>query len=166
MNKLTVTVNKEERQLIMKRNFDAAQELVWKAYTTPELIEAWWGPQNWTTKVHQLDLKAGGQWKYCMYEQGGNKMVSCGVATYREIVAPEKMVYTDQFSNEAFEIATSMPTLEIINLFEDHGSFTTLVSTTTFSSVEELEKIVEMGVEEGFNQSLNRLDDLLQQQVQ
>lgn len=107
MNKLSVIVNKDTRQLIMKRDFDAERQLVWDAYTKPELIEAWWGPQNWTTKVHHLDLKAGGQWKYCMYEQGGQQMVSCGVATYKEISAPEKMVYTDQFSNEAFEIATT-----------------------------------------------------------
>jgi uncharacterized protein YndB with AHSA1/START domain len=166
MNKLTVTVNKEARQLIMKRDFAAERQLVWDAYTIPELIEAWWGPQNWITKVHHLDLKAGGLWKYCMYEQGGQKMISCGVATYKEIIAPEKMVYTDQFSNEAFEITTKMPTLEITNIFEDHGNTTTLVSITTFSSVEELEKIVEMGVEEGFNQSLIRLDELLQKQVQ
>lgn len=163
MNKLKVTVNKEARQLIMEREFEAPRELVWKAWTTPELLEQWWGPKNWETKVHSMNFQPGGQWKYCMHEQGGQNMVSCGVATFREIEAPEKMVYTDQFSDEAFVISEEMPTLEIINVFEDHGERTKLVSSTTFGTIEELEKVVEMGVEEGFSQQLERLDELLKQ---
>lgn len=160
MNKLKVTVNKESRQLIMEREFDANRELVWKAWTTPELLEKWWGPEHWLTTIHEMNFQPGGQWKYCMHEQGGQNMVSCGIATFKEIVAPEKMVYTDQFSDEQFTIAENMPTLEITNIFEDQGEKTKLVSSSTFASVEELEKVVAMGVEEGFSQQLERLDEL------
>lgn len=163
MNKLKVTVNKETRELIMEREFTAPRDLVWKAWTTPELLEKWWGPKNWTTKVFEMKFEPEGQWKYCMYQQDGDKMVSCGVATFKEIVAPEKIVYIDEFSDENFTIAAGMPAMNITNRFEDHGETSKLVSSCVFTSVEELEKVVAMGVEDGFSQQLERLDELLAQ---
>ncbi len=165
-HKLQVTVNKEAKQLVMERVFDAPRELVWEAWTTPELLEKWWGPKNWNTKITELNLSPGGKWKYCMYQQGGEKWVSCAVATFKEVVAPEKMIYTDQFSDEQFNLTPGMPTLDIVNNFEDRGDTTKLVSVSTFASLEELEKVVEMGVEQGFSEQLERLDSLLAQNYQ
>ncbi len=162
-HKLQVTVNKEDKKLVMERMFDAKRELVWEAWTTPELLEKWWGPKNWNTKITELNVTPGGLWKYCMYQQDGEKWVSCGLGTFKEVVAPEKMVYTDQFTDEKFNLTPGMPTLDIVNNFEDLGEQTKLISYSTFDSVEELQKVVEMGVEQGFSEQLERLDSLLAQ---
>jgi uncharacterized protein YndB with AHSA1/START domain len=80
------------------------------------------------------------------------------------VIAPEKLVYTDVFTDKDFNIMENMPKLDIVVNFKDEGDKTTVVSSTFFDSVEELQKVVEMGVEAGYGQQLDRLDALLKNQ--
>jgi uncharacterized protein YndB with AHSA1/START domain len=84
--------------VVITRIFDAPRELVWKAWTDPEHYQRWWGPKDFTAPAPQIDLRVGGKYLSCMQSPDGQKFWSTGV--YREIVAPERLVYTDSFGDE------------------------------------------------------------------
>ena len=79
----------------MKRTFNAPVALVWEAWTQPEHISKWWGPQGMQTKVITHDFKVGGEWKYAMAMPDGKEFISEGI--YQEIVPHEKIVTSAEF---------------------------------------------------------------------
>jgi len=87
-----------EGDLVIERVFDAPRERVWKAWTDPELLMRWWGPEGFTAPVIQVDPRVGGKYLYCMRSPDGQDYWSTGV--YRELVAPERFVATDSFADE------------------------------------------------------------------
>jgi len=98
-NKLTkITAEPGEQEIIIEREFDAPRELVWKAWTDPELVKRWWGPKGFTVPFCKIDLRVGGQFLYCMRSPEGKDYWSTGV--YREIVPLERIVSTDSFADE------------------------------------------------------------------
>jgi uncharacterized protein YndB with AHSA1/START domain len=84
--------------LVIERLFDAPREKVWKAWTDPELLKRWWGPEGFTAPFIQLDLRVGGKCLYCMRSPDGKDYWSTG--TFREIVPPSRFVVTDSFADE------------------------------------------------------------------
>lgn len=86
-----------EQELVITRIFDAPRELVWKAWTEPDRMKRWWGPKGFTSPVSKIDLRVGGAYLNCMRSPEGEDYWSTGV--YREIVEPERIVYTDSFSD-------------------------------------------------------------------
>ena len=89
---------KKGKDLIITRIFDAPRELVWKAWTVPELAMRWWGPEGFTAPVIKIDLRVGGKYLNAMRSPDGKDFWSTGV--YRELVPPERIVATDNFSDE------------------------------------------------------------------
>lgn len=87
-----------KQNLLITRTFDAQRELVWKAWTDPELVKRWWGPKGFTAPFCKIDLRVGGVFLYCMRSPDGKDYWGTGV--YREIVKPERIVYTDSFADE------------------------------------------------------------------
>ncbi|MFW5941962.1 MAG: SRPBCC domain-containing protein [Chloroflexota bacterium] len=157
-NKLTV--ERDDRVLILTRIFEAPRELVFTTFSDCEHLKHWWGPEGWTLPVCEMDFRPGGKWHYCMRGPDGEE--SWGLTVYREIVAPERLVYTDSFSDEEGNTVDSMPSMLITVEFAEHdGNRTKITSRTEFASVEELESVVEMGAVEGMNQTWDRLDDYL-----
>ncbi len=147
------------------RTFDAPRELVWQMYTHAEHLVNWWGPKGWTLPVCELDFRVGGTWFYCM--QGppeADNMQSCGKATFQEIIAPEKIVYTDVFTDGEGNPMDGMPEMLITVNFLADSSKTTVSSITRFDSKETRDKVIEMGVEEGLSQSWDRLEAELAKQ--
>ena len=88
----------ETRSLVIEREFDAPRELVWRAWTEPEHFKMWWGPKDFTAPSIQMDVRVGGKFLWCMQGKDGKQYWTTGV--YREIVPPERLVYTDAFSDE------------------------------------------------------------------
>src|SRR5205085_4388835 len=84
-------------EFTITRVFDAPRELVWKAITESERLMRWWGPKGFTMQVAQLDLRPGGVFHYSMRSPGGNDM--WGKFVYREVVAPERLVFVNSFSD-------------------------------------------------------------------
>lgn len=82
----------EDRALVIERVFDAPRELVWKAWTDPEMFKRWWGPKGFTTPMAKIDFRVGGVWHTCMRSPEGQDMWSTGV--FREIVPMERIVTT------------------------------------------------------------------------
>ncbi|HSM55994.1 MAG TPA: SRPBCC domain-containing protein [Candidatus Sulfomarinibacteraceae bacterium] len=155
-----VTVERDDRVLILERIFEAPRELVFTSFSDCEHLEHWWGPKGWTLPVCEMDFRPGGRWHYCMRGPDGEE--SWGLTVYREIVAPERLVYTDSFSDEEGNIVDGMPTMLItVEFAEYEDNRTKLTSRTEFASVEELESVVEMGAIEGISETWDRLDDYL-----
>lgn len=92
------SVKPSEPGLVIRRIFDAPCELVWKAWTETEQLLRWWGPKEFTTPFCKIDLRIGGIFHFCMRSPEGKDCWGRGV--YREIVKPERIVYTDSFSDE------------------------------------------------------------------
>lgn len=92
----------EAQPLTITRTFAASRERVWKAWTEPEQLKRWWGPQGFTAPVCKIDLRVGGQYLNCMRSPEGQDFWSTG--TYLEIVAPERLVCTDSFADAAGKV--------------------------------------------------------------
>ncbi len=87
-----------ERELVIERVFDAPPELVWKAWTEPERMMRWWGPNGFTVPVCKIDFRVGGRVLFCMRSPEGQDYWNTG--TYEEIVPLERIVYSDSFADE------------------------------------------------------------------
>ncbi|GAA5345610.1 uncharacterized protein YndB with AHSA1/START domain [Planifilum fimeticola] len=156
-------------ELVIARTFDAPRELVFKAFTDPEHLKHWWGPKGLTISVAKFDLRPGGIFLYSQQSPGGE--VLWGKFVYREIVEPERLVYTNSFSDEEGNTvrAPFSPTwpLEILNTltFAEHGGKTTLTmrGMPVSATEEELETFKEAHdmVRKGFAGTLDQLADYL-----
>jgi uncharacterized protein YndB with AHSA1/START domain len=97
VNESSKTAVAPGREITITRIFDAPPELVWKAWTEPEHFMRWWGPKDFTSPACKIDLRVGGVYLACMRSPEGQDFWSTG--TYREIVVPERIVYTDSFAD-------------------------------------------------------------------
>ena len=84
-----------DEQILITREFDAPRHLVWRAWTTPELVKRWWSGQRGEMTLAEIDLRVGGRWRYVMDAEGGFEVAFHG--EYREIVANERLVHTEVF---------------------------------------------------------------------
>jgi len=84
-------------ELVITRIFDAPRELVWQAWTDPKQLVKWWGPKNFTAPAAKIDLRVGGKYLNCMRSPEGQDYWTTGI--YREVVPPERLVYTDSFAD-------------------------------------------------------------------
>ncbi|ULL13722.1 ATPase [Paenibacillus sp. H1-7] len=139
----------QDREIIVKRQFRAPRELVFSAWTDPQQVPHWWGPQGFTITISHMDVRPGGVWSYVMHGPDGvdydNKIV------YIEVVRPERLVYShgDNEVEEQFRVTVT---------FEEMGSQTEITMRSLFKSAEELEKVVrEYGAVEGAKQTMERL---------
>lgn len=89
----------EDRVLVLTRLFDAPRPLVFQAWTEPQHLVRWWGPSNFTLPVCEQDFRIGGAYRYCMRAPGGTDHWVWG--EYREIVEPERLVFTWEREDEA-----------------------------------------------------------------
>lgn len=118
-------------ELIITRVFDAPRALVFKVWTQPEHLARWWGPQGFTTLACEMDVRPGGAWYRRMRSADGTLSIKRGV--YREIVPPERLVFT--YVNEAEDGTLEGETLVTVT-FEEHGTHTRLtLHHTGFESV-------------------------------
>jgi len=147
-----------DRELVVTRVFAAPRELVFKAWTEAEALLQWWGPRVFPTRVCTVDLRPDGVWHYCMVGPEGEE--AWGIAKYREIVPPERLVYTDWFSNKEGEpVGLGM---EMTVEFMAQGDATLLRSRAVFASKEHRDEVIGMGMEEGLSETLDRLDEYLE----
>jgi uncharacterized protein YndB with AHSA1/START domain len=157
-----------ERELVIKREFNAPREEVWKAWTDPEVAKRWWGPKDFTTPVSTIDLRVGGKYLYCMRGAGPDGVVRdyWGTGIYKEIVPLEKIVCTDSFADEKgnvvpathYGMSGDFPLeLQITVTFEDVGRMTGL--TLRHAGVPEGE-MREMTAA-GWNESFDKLAEIL-----
>ena len=142
-------------EIVMTRVFDAPLELVFRAYTDPELIPRWWGPRGTTTTVDKMDVRVGGAWRYLNQGPDGNEYAFNG--EYREIAPPERLVSTFEFEGMPGHVVLDTAT------FEEQDGKTTLTTTSRFQTVEERDGMLESGMEAGAAETMDRLAELLEE---
>ena len=145
----------DSADMVIERVFEAPRELVWKMWTDPEHVAKWWGPRGMNTRVDELDLRVGGNWRYALLMPDGSEMPQRG--TFREIVAPERLVMSAAFDHGGESPHEMVITYE----FEDLGDKTKMTMTITLASAEERREHEAMGVAEGWNSNFDSLVDYL-----
>jgi uncharacterized protein YndB with AHSA1/START domain len=149
----TTFATPSDREFTMTRVFDAPRELVFAAHIDPQHVPNWWGQRNSTTIVDVLDVRPGGAWRFVQRDPEGNEYAFRG--EFREVVPPERLVYTFEFEGMPGHIVVDTIT------FEEHDGKTTISSTSLFQSVEDRDGMLESGMESGATESWDRLAELL-----
>ena len=144
---------------VASRVFEAPRPLVFRAWADCTHLANWWGPAGWTLPVCDMDFRPGGTWQYCMRSPEGE--TSCGAATYHEIVEPERIVYTDIFTEADGTQTPDTPEMEITVTFAEAGGRTTLTSVARFANTKDLEFAVGTGMEQGLTETWDRLEAYL-----
>ncbi len=150
--------------IIITRVFDAPVELFYKAWTEPEHIAQWWGPEGFTTRVEEYEFKVGGRSKFVMTGPDGTEYPVTG--KFLEIIENKKIITTDEFGDEYKEMAEKMdmeiPRIDTLTaIFEDIEGKTKLTLTMTHPTQRDRDLHAKMGVEEGWNSSFDCLDQHL-----
>ena len=149
---------------IITREFNAPRERVFKAWTEAGQLMRWWGPRNFTIPFCKVDPRPGGIFHFCMRSPEGKDYWGKGI--YREVAAPERLVYTDSFSNEKgdfvepsqYGMAPDWPAETLITVtFEEQGNKTKL--TLNGGVTAELAK--KHMADQGWNESFDRLEEYL-----
>jgi uncharacterized protein YndB with AHSA1/START domain len=150
---LTITTP-SDREIAMTRVFDAPRQLVFDAYTKPELVKRWLGVfGTWTLPVCEIDLRVGGKCRF-VWRGDGKEMGMSGV--YREIVVPEKIVSTEQFDDPWYE-GDAVSTVTFI----EKGGKTTLTMTVRYSTKAIRDTVLQSPMETGVAASFDTLAGLL-----
>lgn len=158
------TTRTAERELVITRIFDAPREKVWKAWTDPEHLVRWWGPQVFTSPVCKVDLRVGGKYLFCMRSPDGQDFWSTG--EYREIVPMERLVCTDSFADPEGNVVSAsyygmdpdFPRELLVTItFEDLGDKTRLTLKHSGMPAGDVGENAEIG----WNQSLDKLAESL-----
>jgi uncharacterized protein YndB with AHSA1/START domain len=144
-----------DRQVVITRAFKAPRQMVFEAWTHPEQLRLWWGPDRWDLPFCEIDLRPGGTWFYEM--RGPDGMESWGKATYQEIIEAERLAYIDTFVSKDGVRLQGAPELHVEITFEDDADGTLVTMTTTFDTTDARDQVLAMGAMQGWNQTLNRL---------
>ena len=143
-----------DREIVMTRVFDAPRELIFDAFTKPELVKQWLlGPPGWSMPVCEIDLRVGGAYRY-EWRPDGTVMGMGGV--YREIVFPERIVSTELFDQD-WTRGETLGTLVLV----EHGGKTTLTNTVLYTSREARDGALRTNMAAGVEAGYARLDELL-----
>ena len=154
---MTVTSNTRARvtlptddQILITREFDAPRHLVFRAYTTPELVRRWFHANRGEMTLCDIDLRVGGKWRYVMTAGGGPEFGFHGV--YREIVPDERLV-----STEVYEGVPDAEALDTVT-FTGTGDRTTLTILVQHASQENRDAHINSGMEDGLQDALDLLE--------
>lgn len=166
MAETKVTKDLDAKTLTIERTFDGSKDKVWKAYTNKDWFMKWWGPEGWETTVKEFNFSPGGRAHYgmkCVDERQGEwfGQTSWGVMEISEVDAENSYSYVDYFADEDGNIQIDMPGLRITNTFTESGGKTTITSVSYADSAEDIEKLLAMGMIEGYDSQLKKLDELL-----
>src|SRR3984893_13196038 len=155
-NKTTIIAEPGKQEMLITREFDAPRELVFQAFTDPELYVQWLGPSRLAMMLDKFEPTSGGRWRYIQKDQSGNEFGFHGV--YHEVLAPERIIDTFEFEGlpEKGHVA-----LETLTLEELPGGRTRLTAQSVFQSVADRDAALQSGMEEGVKDTYNRLEELI-----
>jgi uncharacterized protein YndB with AHSA1/START domain len=140
-------------QILITREFDAPRHLVYKAWTTPELVKRWWSGHRGSVQGAEIDLRVGGRWRYVMIANEGFEVAFHG--EYREIVPNERIVSTEVY--EGAPGGDDNATVNTVTLTESDGR-TTLEVLVQCPSREVRDAIIDSGMEGGMQEAMDELE--------
>ena len=143
-----------ELEILMTREFNAPRQLVFDAFTKPELVKRWLlGPDGWTMPVCEIDLRVGGKYRYA-WRKDKTEMSLGG--TYREVAPPERIVHTEKFDQPWYEGEAVVTTT-----FAEQAGKTTVSMSIRYDSRQTRDTVLKSGMERGVARSYERLAEIL-----
>ena len=149
-NRTAVVTLPSDTQILITREFDAPKHLVYRAWTTPELIRRWWHAKRGEMTVAEVDLRVGGRWRYAMVAHGEFEVAFHG--EYLEIVPDERIVSTEVFEGAPEASATSTAT------FTEVDGRTALTLLVDHAAREHRDAHINSGMEDGLQDALDLLE--------
>jgi uncharacterized protein YndB with AHSA1/START domain len=144
-----------DREIVMTRAFDAPRQLVFEAWTTPDLLKRWlYGPEEWPLEICEIDLRVGGSLRFVWRHRDGKDMGMSGI--YREIAPPERLVWTEVFDEDW----TGGEAL-VTTIFTEQAGETTMTQTLLYSSRAARDAVLKSPMEQDYAQGCDRLAELL-----
>jgi uncharacterized protein YndB with AHSA1/START domain len=153
MPKIEVTANPELPFIDTAREFDAPRDLLFRAFTDPELLVQWMGPRKYEMKIERYDPRDGGQWRYVHRDADGNEFGFHGV--FHGQPSPDGMVQTFEF-----ELAPGHVALDSLR-FEEKDGRTVVRTHSVYQSVADRDAMVQAGMADGMEEGYNRLEELV-----
>lgn len=147
-----------KQEITITREFEAPRELVFKAYTDPELLKLWLGPRGYEMHVDKFDARSGGEYRYIHTGKNGEEYAFRGV--FHDITAPESAVQTFEF-----EGAKGHVSLDSIRLESLPDNRTRVTSISVFQSVADRDMMLRSNMETGVKEGHERLDELFEQKL-
>ena len=145
-----------DREIQMTRVFDAPRELVFEAMSSCEHMSNWWGPRRYEFASCEMDFRPGGSWRVVHHPIDGDGEDQGFRGEFREIVPPERIVWTFEWEGMPGHISVETLTLE------EHDGKTTVTASATYDTVEDRDGMLNSGMEEGAAESYDRLDEYLE----
>lgn len=150
----------EALSLTIVAEFDAGVERVWQIWEDPRQLERWWGPPTWPATFEKLEFRPGGSANYFMTGPEGEK--SRGWWKFTAVDAPHRLEFDDGFADENWAPVDAMgETHAVVMLEEADAGRTRMTVTSRFESADQLQQMVEMGMEEGLKQAMGQIDAIL-----
>jgi uncharacterized protein YndB with AHSA1/START domain len=153
MPKTEYVIEPGKQEIISTTILDAPRELVFKAYTDPKLFAQWWGPRRYENRIEKFESRPGGSWRVVQVGEDGGEHAFRGVN--HDVVAPERICQTFEYEGVPGHVALQTAT------FESLGNKTRLVAHIVFQSVMDRDGMVASGMQQGADESMERLVELL-----
>jgi uncharacterized protein YndB with AHSA1/START domain len=158
INKARVTFPADE-EILITREFDAPRHLVYRAYTTPELVSRWFPGKRGEMESCEIDLRVGGRWRYVMVAHGEHQVAFHG--EFSEIVPNERLVTTEVYEGAPAGLEDPIN----IVTFAEHAGRTTLSILMRVESREVRDMIIDTGMEGGMQESMDLLEQVAREQA-
>ncbi len=157
------TVDKKNNTIAVKKEFAAHLWLVWDAFTKAEILDRWWAPKPWKARTKSLEFKEGGTWLYAMV--GPNNEEHWCRADYKNIFPMRTFGWLDAFCDANGKMNPDFPRTNWKLDFQAGDETTRVSILLSYASLADLEKIMELGMKEGFTMALQGLDALIEQKA-
>jgi uncharacterized protein YndB with AHSA1/START domain len=163
MTVLSVHKDPEQLSMTITSEFAAPIERVWRMWDDPRQLERWWGPPTYPATFVEHDLTAGGTVTYFMTGPEGD--TPRGWWRVTSVDAPRRLELIDGFADDAGDPNPDMPTVTMRVTLQEDAGVTTMSIETVFPSLEVMEQMASMGMEEGITEAVGQIDDLLRADV-
>ena len=159
MSVISSTKNLEALSFTLVAEFDAGVERVWQLWEDPRQLERWWGPPTWPATFERFEFQSGGKAGYYMTGPEGEK--AGGWWRFTDIQAPNRLEFDDGIADDNGEPVDDMGITHATVSLEDAGGRTRMTIVSTFESEEQMEQMVQMGMEEGMKEAVGQIDAIL-----
>ena len=153
----TLTLPTDE-QVLIRREFAAPRELVWRAWTTPELVRRWWHAKRGAVTVCEIDLRAGGKWRYAMLTPDGFEVAFHG--EYLEVVPNERLVSTETYEGLPEGVTEEEGSSVNTATFVEADGWTTVTLVIQAANKVSRDAIIDSGMEDGLQDALDLLEEV------
>jgi uncharacterized protein YndB with AHSA1/START domain len=158
-NEAQVVKDLANKKIVVSREFEADVETVWEMWTQPDLLDLWWAPKPWRAETKTLDFKPNGKWIYAMVGPEGER--HWAMVEYTKIDNLKSFEGTDSFSDDKGNKTADLPQTTWKVAFQKVSGGTKVTATVSAKDKATLEKLLEMGFEQGFVMALSNLDEYL-----